>query len=187
MLSGGHLARFTTPWPRDTGRQSARRSPMHGQFLGPSGPSRATPGHEPGLHLSAGRAHSEASQHPGGLLLGHGVAVGVCGPARRWTSVAGTARAAWAPSCLAGLAWAGVHPGGWAPPDPCQPQRSVIRLVFYCRAVCRMAPQFIVVTSTTARSSVAVSVKDARAASVVPSEAAAHDTTAVRAASSHGR
>src|SRR5262249_8627313 len=38
--------------------------------------------------------------------------------------------------CLVELTWAGVHPGGWAPPDPCQPQRIVVRLVFYCRAVC---------------------------------------------------
>src|SRR6516165_8493957 len=38
---------------------------------------------------------------------------------------------------LADLAWADVHPGGWAPPDPCQPQRIVVRWVFYCRAVCR--------------------------------------------------
>src|SRR5262252_1450231 len=38
---------------------------------------------------------------------------------------------------LADLAWADVHPGGWAPPDPCQPQRSVVRSVFDCRAVCR--------------------------------------------------
>ena len=39
--------------------------------------------------------------------------------------------------CLMELAWAGVHPGGLAPPDPCQPKRIVVRLVFYCRAVCR--------------------------------------------------
>jgi hypothetical protein len=38
----------------------------------------------------------------------HGAAVGVCGPARLWTSVAGTARAGRARSCLEGLAWAGV-------------------------------------------------------------------------------
>jgi hypothetical protein len=38
--------------------------------------------------------------------------------------------------CLVELAWAGVHPGGWAPPDPCQPKRIVVRWVFYCRAVC---------------------------------------------------
>ena len=33
--------------------------------------------------------------------------------------------------CLVELAWAGVHPGGWAPPDPCQPKRIVIRMVFH--------------------------------------------------------
>jgi hypothetical protein len=61
----------------------------------------------------------------------HGAAVGVCGPACRWTSVAGTARAARARSRLAGLAWAGAYPGGSAPPDPCQPKRIVVRVVFY--------------------------------------------------------
>jgi hypothetical protein len=66
----------------------------------------------------------------------HGAAVRVCGPARRWTSGAGTARAGRALSCLVELAWAGASPGGSAPPDPCQPKRSVVRLVFYCRAVC---------------------------------------------------
>ena len=50
-----------------------------------------------------------------------------------------------------------------------------------------VAPQLTVVTRTIARSGVAVSVKDALAASVVPSETAAHGTTAVRASSSYGR
>jgi hypothetical protein len=67
----------------------------------------------------------------------HGAAMRMCGPARLWTSVAGTARAARARSCLVELAWAGASPGGEAPPDPCQPKRIVGRLVFYCRAVCR--------------------------------------------------
>ena len=49
-----------------------------------------------------------------------------------------------------------------------------------------VAPQLTVVTSTIARSNVAVPVKDARAASVVPSETAAHETTAVRTSSSNG-
>src|SRR5262249_56060372 len=46
--------------------------------------------------------------------------VWVGGPGRRWTSGAGTARAARARSLLVGLAWAGASPGGSAPPDPCQ-------------------------------------------------------------------
>ena len=50
-----------------------------------------------------------------------------------------------------------------------------------------VAPQLTVVTSTIARSGVAVSVKDVHAASVVPSETAAHETTAVRASSSNGQ
>ena len=48
-----------------------------------------------------------------------------------------------------------------------------------------VAPQLTVVTSTSARSGVAILVKDAHAASVVPSEAAGHETTAARAASSN--
>ena len=48
-----------------------------------------------------------------------------------------------------------------------------------------VAPQLTVVTSTSARSGVAVLVKDAHAASVVPREGAGHETTAVRAASSN--
>ena len=50
-----------------------------------------------------------------------------------------------------------------------------------------VAPQATVVTNTSARSSVAVPVQDVHAASVVPSEIAAHETTAVRASSSNGR
>jgi hypothetical protein len=50
-----------------------------------------------------------------------------------------------------------------------------------------MAPQLTVVTSASTRSSIAVSVKDDHATSVVPSETAAHETTAVRASSSHGQ
>jgi len=46
------------------------------------------------------------------VLLGHGAAVGVCGPASLWTSVAGTARAGQARSRLAWLALAGVQLGG---------------------------------------------------------------------------
>jgi hypothetical protein len=38
-------------------------------------------------------------------------------------------------ACLAGLAWAGVHPGGWAPPDPCQPHAGSrtrwLRIMFW--------------------------------------------------------
>src|SRR5215468_8844465 len=40
---------------------------------------------------------------------------------------------------------------------------------------------------TTVQSDVAAPVKDAHAASVVPNEVAAHETTAARASSSHGR
>jgi hypothetical protein len=50
-----------------------------------------------------------------------------------------------------------------------------------------VAPQLTVVTSTSARSGVAVPVKDAHAASVVTSEAAGHETTVARASSSNGR
>ena len=51
---------------------------------------------------------------------------------------------------------------------------------------CAMAPQLTVVTNTSARSGVAVPVQDVHAASVVPSATAAHETTTVRASSSHG-
>src|SRR5262249_10394287 len=47
-----------------------------------------------------------------------------------------------------------------------------------------VAPQLTVVTNTSARSGVAESEKDVHAASVVPSETTAHETTAVRASSS---
>ena len=50
----------------------------------------------------------------------------------------------------------------------------------------RVALQLTVVTNTIARSGVAVSVHDVHAASVVSSETAAHETTAVRASSSNG-
>ena len=50
-----------------------------------------------------------------------------------------------------------------------------------------VAPQLTVVTSTIARSGVAMLVKDAHAASVVPREAAAPAMTVVRASSSNGR
>src|SRR5262249_16006388 len=50
-----------------------------------------------------------------------------------------------------------------------------------------MAPHLSVVTGTSARSGVAVPVKDVLAASVVPSETAVHETTVVRASSSNGR
>jgi len=49
-----------------------------------------------------------------------------------------------------------------------------------------VALQLTVVTNTIARSGVAVSVHDVHAASVVSSETAAHETTAVRASSSNG-
>ena len=45
-------------------------------------------------------------------------AMGVCGPARRWTSGAGTARAGRARSCLVELAWAGRIPWGLGAPSP---------------------------------------------------------------------
>ena len=50
-----------------------------------------------------------------------------------------------------------------------------------------VAPQLNVVTSTIARSDVAVPVKDARVASVVPSAAAAHEMPTVLGPSSNGR
>src|SRR5215471_5183795 len=50
-----------------------------------------------------------------------------------------------------------------------------------------VAPQLNVVTSPIAQSDVAVPVKDARAASVVPSVAAAHETPTVLGPSSNGR
>ena len=50
----------------------------------------------------------------------------------------------------------------------------------------RVALQLTVVTRTIARSGVAESEKDALAASVVPSAAGVHETTAVRALSSNG-
>jgi hypothetical protein len=50
-----------------------------------------------------------------------------------------------------------------------------------------VAPQLTVVTRTIARLGVAVSVKDAHAASGVPSETAVQETPAVRASSSYGR
>ena len=50
-----------------------------------------------------------------------------------------------------------------------------------------VAPQLNVVTSTIARSDVVVPVQDARAASVVPSVAAAHETPTVLGPSSNGR
>ena len=49
-----------------------------------------------------------------------------------------------------------------------------------------VALQLTVVTRTIARSGVAESEKDVHAASVVPSETTAHETTAVRASSSNG-
>ena len=49
-----------------------------------------------------------------------------------------------------------------------------------------VAPQLTVVTRTIARSGVAAPVRDVHAAWVVPSETAAHETTAVRASSSNG-
>jgi hypothetical protein len=50
-----------------------------------------------------------------------------------------------------------------------------------------VAPQSTVVTNTSARSGVAAPVQDVHAASVVPSEIAAHETTTVRASSSNDR
>jgi len=51
----------------------------------------------------------------------------------------------------------------------------------------KVAPQLTVVTTTSARSGVAVLVQDVHAASVVPNAAAAHATTTVRASSSTER
>jgi hypothetical protein len=51
----------------------------------------------------------------------------------------------------------------------------------------QVAPQLTVVTSTIAQSDVAVPVKDARAASVGPSAAVAHETPTVLGRSSNGR
>jgi rhodanese-related sulfurtransferase len=50
-----------------------------------------------------------------------------------------------------------------------------------------VAPQLTVVTRTIAQSDVAVPVKDARAASVVPSAAAAHETPTALGLSSNDR
>ena len=60
-------------------------------------------------------------------------------------------------------------------------------LGFQLREAGKVAPQLIVVMSTIARSGVAESEKDVHAASVVPSEAGAHETTAVHAPSSNDR
>jgi hypothetical protein len=82
--------------------------------------------HTPGSsHFRLAPGRESGLQHKGlpafwRPLRGHGALVGVCGPARLWTSGAGTARAARARSCLVELAWAGAFPGGEAPPDPCQ-------------------------------------------------------------------
>jgi hypothetical protein len=61
----------------------------------------------------------------------HGAAMRVCGPARLWTSVAGTARAA--RHARAWQSWRGrAHTLGVRHPQtPARPQRSVVRLVFY--------------------------------------------------------
>jgi hypothetical protein len=72
-----------------------------------------------------------------GPLLGHGGAVGVCGPASLWTSVAGTARAARARSRLAGLVALACSVVATRPHAPRRSLRSgVVRVVFYCRVVC---------------------------------------------------
>ena len=59
----------------------------------------------------------------------------MCGPARLWTSVAGTARATRARSRLTGLAWSGAPFGGSAPPNPYQAaadRRSIGLLLLGC-------------------------------------------------------
>jgi hypothetical protein len=61
-----------------------------------------------------------------------------------------------------------------------KPEKYTTRLI-------PVAPQLTVVTSTIARSGVAMLVKDAHAASVVPREAAAPEMTVVRASSSNAR
>lgn len=63
-------------------------------------------------------------------------AMGVYGPARRWTSGAGTARAGRARSCLVELAWAGAYPGGEAPPDPRQAAADCRSMGLLLGAVC---------------------------------------------------
>jgi hypothetical protein len=68
------------------------------------------------------------------VLLGHGAAVGVCGPASLWTSVAGTARAgekaharAWWIVC-----WLASRMGATRPHAPRRSLRSGVgRAVFY--------------------------------------------------------
>src|SRR4030095_7948996 len=66
-----------------------------------------------------------------------------------------------------------------------QPQRKFLATLFVTILVL-VAPQLTVVTSTIVRSGVAVSEKDGHAASVVPSEIAAPETTTVHASSSNG-
>jgi len=66
-------------------------------------------------------------------------------------------------------------------------QLSSNNFTFRHRAVSVVAPQLTVVTRTIARSGVAMFVKDAHAASVVPREAAAPEMPGMRASSSNGR
>jgi hypothetical protein len=90
---------------------------------------RLAPGYELGLQRAhcahslqappgAGCAHAGACQHPGGPLRGHGAAVGVCGPARRWTSGAGTARAGRARAVPGGAGVGWRTPRGLGAPRP---------------------------------------------------------------------
>ena len=71
---------------------------------------------------------------------------------------------------------------------PCMPQplQSGYFSLYFVKLALVVAPQLTVVTRTIARSGVAESEKDVHAASVVPSETTAHETTAVRASSSNG-
>lgn len=71
---------------------------------------------------------------------------------------------------------------------PAEARRILRKLEFHPTPVHGVAPQLTVVTMhTTAQSGVAVPVKGAHAASVVPNERAAHETTAVHVSSSNGR
>src|SRR5262249_31983845 len=59
-----------------------------------------------------------ACQHPGGPLLDHGAPVEVCGPARLWTSAAGTALAGRARAVPSGAGVGWRIPWGFGTPRP---------------------------------------------------------------------